>query len=436
MSTDLLSIVLLVLSSGRVLDLIRLFQIKEYRSDRFNASIQDNGYVQTFLTWPRLPAKSPRNLIIVLVSLLLLITLTWYLRFHAFVMIGAIILHIPLSLLLVLVGVKVSGVFSYIKRRLIIAKAAAHLSGSDAVTIGITGSFGKTTTKEFLWEILRRKFVVAKTDENMNTDVGVALSILKNVKNDTQYFIAEMGAYKKGEIRDICMFTRPHYGIITGIGNQHLRLFGSKNNLIQAKKELLDSLPESGKAYVNVEGKERDLLVAGIKPEVFFFTNDTSETTLPSCIALARDLGMKEDEITKAIDIIRQKTNRLTPQPGTGGSLVIDNSYNTSRESFIRTIHILSHIPRQNKIMVCRGVIELGSEKTATYAKLGLELEENGVTLFTTDRQFSNPANSKIKLFKSEQELDQRLARYSDEKTVIAFEGRYNKETINRFKSI
>jgi UDP-N-acetylmuramyl pentapeptide synthase len=141
--------------------------------------------------------------------------------------------------------------FNFQKRR-IIRKAAQKMKGLKKVkVIGITGSYGKTSTKEFLYAILSQKYKVVKTEENNNTNIGVAYTALNKVSDDYDYFICEMGAYKIGEIAEICSIVNPEIGILTGINEQHIDLFGSIENTIKAKFELIESLPESGLAVIN-----------------------------------------------------------------------------------------------------------------------------------------------------------------------------------------
>ena len=141
--------------------------------------------------------------------------------------------------------------FNFQKKR-IIKKAAAKIRTLKKVkVIGITGSYGKTSTKEFLFTILSQKYKVVKTEGNNNTNIGVARTVLNKVSNNADYFICEMGAYKIGEIAEICGIAKPEIGILTGINEQHLDLFGSIENTIQAKFELIRALPENGLAVLN-----------------------------------------------------------------------------------------------------------------------------------------------------------------------------------------
>ena len=122
----------------------------------------------------------------------------------------------------------VFNLISWLIKKLIIFLAKRKIGMMKGLTvIGITGSYGKTSTKEFLYTILSEKFKVIKTEGYNNTEIAVAMAILKKLKSLHEIFIVEMGAYKMGEIKAICNIVSPQIGIITGINKQHVELFGS-----------------------------------------------------------------------------------------------------------------------------------------------------------------------------------------------------------------
>ncbi|MEA1936870.1 MAG: UDP-N-acetylmuramoyl-tripeptide--D-alanyl-D-alanine ligase [Patescibacteria group bacterium] len=146
--------------------------------------------------------------------------------------------------------------FNFQKKR-IIKRASLKMKGLKKIkVIGITGSYGKTSTKEFLNTILSQKYKVVKTAGNNNTNIGVARTVLNKVNDNYDYFICEMGAYKIGEIAEICNIVKPEIGILTGINEQHLDLFGSIENTVKAKFELIEALPENGLAIINSSIKQ------------------------------------------------------------------------------------------------------------------------------------------------------------------------------------
>ena len=117
--------------------------------------------------------------------------------------------------------------------------------------VGITGSYGKTSSKNILSDILNVKYNALATPKNLNTYYGLMMTINNNLDKFTDIFIAEMGAYVRGEIKGLCNFVKPKYGILTTIGTAHLESFGSEENIISAKFELIESLPKDGIAVLN-----------------------------------------------------------------------------------------------------------------------------------------------------------------------------------------
>ena len=109
--------------------------------------------------------------------------------------------------------------------------------------IGITGSYGKTSTKNFLHSLLSVKYNVLMTPESYNTTMGVVRTVRERLRPTHQVFIVEMGAKNPGDIREICDLVRPKYGMITSIGEQHLETFKTLDNIIKTKFELADAIP-------------------------------------------------------------------------------------------------------------------------------------------------------------------------------------------------
>ena len=128
----------------------------------------------------------------------------------------------------------------YFKKRLIVRAKRVLQKFKEVTVIGIAGSYGKTSTREILATILGTRFNVFKLEENINTEVGIADFIVKNPNflEGKDIFIVEAGAYKRGDIKDICDLVHPEYSILTGINESHKERFGSFENIIQAKFEL------------------------------------------------------------------------------------------------------------------------------------------------------------------------------------------------------
>ncbi len=253
MSVDILIIAIgLCITIVYLVKYVYVFQIKEYRFDRIWARIEDKGILHFLYGLDiRIPStKHPRNIVLLLTGSVTLTLISALIPQTMWVGIALIVLAPISAFLLTAGGVLITSIPVALYRRNVMHKAHASLNYTHPTIIGITGSYGKSTTKDYLFHILSHAYKTAKTDRNQNTAVGVALSILKNLTKDTQYFVAEMGAYKQGEIEEITRFATPKIAVITAIGSQHLSLFGGKEALFKAKSEIAKNLPKDGRLFL------------------------------------------------------------------------------------------------------------------------------------------------------------------------------------------
>lgn len=464
---NLIFILFLIYSSFCLLSNIYLFQIKEYRFDRVNVFIQETGSLQFFMiTSFRLPAITLRNIIICLLSLpVYMYIYREVLAVDNWIIYILLIILTPfIAFVSVLISVLVTDVLAYIKRRYILLQANKIKLKSRAKIIGVTGSFGKTTTKEWLYSVLSSSFQVAKTDNNMNTDIGVALSLIKNLKANTQYFIAEMGAYKKGEIKSICKLVKPKYGIITGIGNQHIALFGSQDNILKAKGELLVSLPKNGTAYVNSnEGfesfqkftkcrlvsfgkQESDISIRQestleipkyeiiYKKNTFYVSSTLPQrflTNLLPVIGLSIDLGISPLVLEEAIPNLIQNLSNQLIKVTKQGMKVIDSSYNINVEAFISNVDFLKSFGMKYNIIISKGIIELGENKTQSYNKILHSVNDSNAILLTTDPLFNElKSKDNVVLLSNETQILKKIDSYPSNETILAIMGRFSQKFI------
>src|SRR4030043_470726 len=219
--------------------------------------------LKTFLDFYKKRLKSP----VITKKTTILIALTFFLEILFVIILFLVIDFIVwfpvyfliadlLTPLIVSLIVLVFQPLTYLVRRKVILRAQKKREEfPNLLVIGIAGSYGKSSTKEFLYEILSEKYKVLKTQRNINAEIGIAQTILKELKPEHQVLIAEIGAYERGKIKEVCKMIRPKIGILTGINEQHLATFGSQENIIKAKFELIDSLPQSGTAILNMDNK-------------------------------------------------------------------------------------------------------------------------------------------------------------------------------------
>jgi UDP-N-acetylmuramoyl-tripeptide--D-alanyl-D-alanine ligase len=337
--------------------------------------------------------------------------------------------------------------------------------------IGITGSYGKTTVKNFLNQILCEKFKVIATPKNINTEIGVAKFILKNDFNGKEIFIVEMGAYNIGEIKMICDMVKPEIGILTAINEQHLSLFGSIKNIQETKYELLLSLPQDGLAVTNADNKycmeflveikswistfgcekknePNYLLKNVIETEnagiIFSFEDSDANYKMTSpvigkhnalnicaCIPVARWLGMNISEISKQVEKLKLPEGTLQIKKY-GPSVIIDDSYNSNPQGFRSALETLKSYPDDfKKIVITRGMIELGEKSAELHVEIGKKISEAADELVIIANNNENDLKggakeSKIKIFVmyNANDLLEYVKKFKEIKCVILLENR------------
>ena len=271
--------------------------------------------------------------------------------------------------------------------------------------IGITGSYGKTSTKYILSTILSQKYNVLKTPKSFNTRMGIAKTINENLKPTHQIFVCEMGADEPGEIKELCDFVHPDMGIITSIGAQHLETFGSLENIKKTKFELVDSLSEKGLAFLNYEdenvksmetnknkityGKsiENTYYATNINIGEFgseFFVHTKSGEEIPvktkllgehniinivGAVAIAKELGLSNDEIQLGIKLLKPVEHRLELKQCSNGAIIIDDAYNANTKGAKMAVEVLGRFKTRKRILITPGIVELG-DKLYEYNKI------------------------------------------------------------------
>ena len=291
-------------------------------------------------------------------------------------------------------------------------------SVSGLKVIAITGSYGKTSTKEFLTTILSKKFKVLSTKEHQNSEVGVANCILDELKPSHQIFIAEVGAYNKGKVKEVCSMVKPNFGIVTGVNEQHLALFGSLDNLLSAEggRELATALPKDGILFVNGENKyclklyknfngnkkiyslsnkiiDSDIWsdsVAINKNSISFLAIDKSGEmahfdvkvlggqnvqNLLGAILIAKELGMSFGEISKVCKDIIEEQAGMTIKLGKHGINIVDSSYSSNPDGVFADLDYLK-ILSGKKVIIMPCLIEIGKKSAEIHEKIGRKIGE------------------------------------------------------------
>jgi len=456
------------------LNFIYTFQIKEYRLDRLKSMVKEMGMLRFLYSFKiRLPAFSFRNILILLfhITLTSIVFLYSFEQNNLFLLLGKTFFLAPVtSFLIVLVGVTITSIPSTIVRTWIRSKAMNNVKKSKTVFIGITGSYGKTSTKEYLAHILSAQFAVAKTPKNMNTDVGIALSINQSLKSSTQFFITELGAYRKGELNHAASYIPFRKIILCGLGNQHLDLYGSREALVEEETSPIFNLSSHGMAYLNSDSVLRNNIdttkvasvTYGLSPDVDAQLTDVQASTegtiglvrykdqifhintkllgahslenLLPVVALANDIGMEKKLIEKQISSIQPLQGKLSKHFGKSNSTILHDGVNTNFNGFLAAIDVMKLFSHTNKIIMTQGIIELGREKRSSYQSILKKMNNTGISLFTTDRLFTTIKSSvKINTFNDVDSMQKAISQKLDKDTLLLIEGTFAQPILDTF---
>ncbi len=282
----------------------------------------------------------------------------------------------------------------------------------DFIKIGITGSYGKTSTKYILNSILSQKYKVCMSPHSFNTLPGLCKVVNDYLTLDDQVLIMEMGAKNKGDIKELCDLVSPKYAIITGVGNQHLSTFKTEENILNTKFELIESLDgKGGFALFNGSDDGAKKLfdrcnnvakyLVGEKDSIAHVNNfsfDENGTNIDlmindknynlhtkllgahnvqnilMCVEMACLLGLTGDEIVRGIETLQPIPHRLELMK-TNNNIILDDSYNSSVAGYKVALEVLSKMDGK-KIVVTPGLVELGDKAYEENKNFGLALSK------------------------------------------------------------
>jgi len=276
----------------------------------------------------------------------------------------------------------------------------------NLIVIGITGSYGKTSTKFYLQKLLSSKYNVLMTPESYNTTMGVVKTVREQLDATYDIFICEMGAKNVGEIKEICDIVKPKYGIITSIGPAHLESFKSMENIVKTKFELCDALPDDGIIFLNgdneyiakhtpsrkavyygTENKELEKVFGdniSVSDKGTSFTAHTeadsydydtkilgkhSVVNILGCIAMARFLGCDAKQLVLPVKRLETAPHRLQLRPGNEVT-IIDDAFNSNPSGSRAALDVLGAFSGV-KIMITPGMVELGDMEDKSTCDFG-----------------------------------------------------------------
>lgn len=362
---------------------------------------------KAFVFTPRVKRLYATSFIVLLALLVLLISV---LQFCNRKLAGAIILIFPIFLP---VWIALCGLLAWP-----LEKAISEMYFRDAqrilrqrddmIRIGITGSWGKTSVKFILGTILEEKYHTLVTPASFNTPMGVTKIIRSGIEPGHRVFIAEMGARHVGDIKEMCRLVHPQIGILSSVGPQHLDTFKTLDRIKKTKYELIDALPEDGRAFfADDNGICRELYektkiykqISGLNPaqddvwaenisyspEGSIFQLCTAERKIDCstqllgelnirnillCASVALSLGMTMEQVSRGIRRISPIEHRLQLIRHPGGLNVIDDAFNSNIRGARQAFDVLKQFP-EKRIIVTPGMVELGARETEMNNEFG-----------------------------------------------------------------
>lgn len=294
-----------------------------------------------------------------------------------------------------------------------------------AVVVGVTGSTGKTSTKDFLRSVLSRRFKTCATVANHNNEIGVPATILA-ADADTEVLIVEMGMRGMGQIERLCQLAMPSIGVVTNIGVSHLELLGSQDNIALAKSELLAALPVTGLAVLNADDPYTPFLRThglleehGVKTLTFGFSYGadvhasepgfdltgcaefvmevqgqpqvSTKLSLPgrynvmnalAAAAVGSYLGMAADEIAAGLAAAKGSGMRMEVEHARSGITVVNDAYNANPDSMCAALDTVRDMDCSGRHVAVLGDMgELGDDEVRMHENVGRHAFDSGVDL-------------------------------------------------------
>ncbi len=292
-------------------------------------------------------------------------------------------------------------------------------SMNDLKVIGITGSYGKTSTKNIIHKIASQKYLSLMTPESYNTELGITRTIREMLKPIHQVFIAEMGARQKGDITACCEIAQPTMSILTIVGKAHLETFKTQENIRKTKSEIVQYPDKDGIAFLNADDPNTQQILPTVKAKTVLFgidsekadvkakdisiTKDGSQFTVEYLlngdirttnfktrllgkhnimnivigVAVGLQIGVPVEYIRYAVSTIEPVEHRLNLIDKGKGITVIDDSFNSNPVGFKEAVNVLSSLGKDGRaIIVTPGMVELGSEEVKENRRAGTLIGE------------------------------------------------------------
>lgn len=480
-------IITLLLISNRSKKFLHIIQLEEYKSNNYRKWIKNNKNKAYSFRKDTDPVKKPLVFTkratrlymtnIIISALLILLPIMLYKVFdNLFIFISiflvAFLIYIFQPETMLLANILMVPIETRINQGFYNSAQKKIKEREDLIVVGITGSFGKTSTKFIVGTILQERYNVLNTPESYNTPMGLSKVINNELSEEHEVFIAEMGAREIGEIKEVAELCQPMIGVITSIGPVHLETFKNIDNIMKTKYELIDELPADGIAIFNYDNdylkkladktfKEKILYGLEDIENLDIFADDIVVSELGStftlrdkngnrvrcttkllgkhniynilagaCVAIS--MGMSFEEISRGISKIEPIPHRLNIiNPGTG-VIIIDDAFNSNPIGTKAALEVISQFKEGRKIIVTPGMVELGAMEEEANREFGTNIgkvcdyvilvgEKRTKPIYEGLMQVNfNPSN--IFIVNNLNEATERLGNITRPKDVVLFE--------------
>jgi len=344
--------------------------------------------------------------------------------------------------------------------------ATFHRKTLNTPIIGITGTNGKTTTKELIASVLKQKFNILYTQGNLNNHIGVPLTLLQ-LKKEHEMAIIEMGANHPGEIKTLVNIACPNYGIITNVGKAHIEGFGSFEGVIKTKSELYDYLKDhNGKAFFNQGNEILKKVIAekGLSSIAYGTGTDTDATILSSdpflsiqwngqqiqtnligrynfenvlaAIAIGKTFQIATSQIVAALENYEPTNNRSQFKKTANNELIID-AYNANPTSMNASLDNFMQIQKNNKSVILGDMKELGVISTTEHQKVADKLNDSSITnIFLIGPNFAQTNCPKATKFNDVIALNEYLHSHPLQDSLVLIKGSNSMKLIECINSL
>ncbi len=303
-------------------------------------------------------------------------------------------------------------------------------NNSKAFFVGVTGSVGKTSTRDMIYSVLKEEFHTLKTDSNANNQIGLPLTLMR--LNDEQAAVIEMGMNHLGEIEYLSNITKPHIGVITNVGTAHIGELGSRENILKAKLEIKSGMPSDGKLVINNDNdllhdyylkNNQNIITIGIDNNSDFMATDIEiypnystfnikylEKKYPVycpipgkafiynslvAFAVASLLNIPSEKIILGIKNFELTKNRMEIIDLKNQIKLINGVYNASVDSMKSNLEVLKNQEGMRKIAVLGSMLELGEFASKLHEEVGVAVVNNNIDILITVGSLANSISAK-----------------------------------------